>query len=61
MLSHKKKHGKIMQGGGKMTIERTFQGLRISTIHKDQYVTMHYIGYSKKEAVRLFKEHLRGL
>ena len=44
-----------------MTIENTFQGIRISTIHNDQYVTMHYIGYSKTEAIRLFKKHLRGL
>ena len=44
-----------------MTIENTFQGIRISTVHNDQYVTMHYIGYTKREAIREFKLYLRGL
>jgi len=45
-----------------MSIERTFQGAwRISTVHNDQYVTMQYMGYTKKEAIAAFKYHLKTL
>jgi hypothetical protein len=44
-----------------MTIERTIQGIRISTIHKGYLVTQHYIGYSKREATKLFKRHIREI
>ena len=38
-----------------MTVERTFQGAwRISTIHKGQYITRQYFGYTKKETIQEF-------
>jgi len=44
-----------------MTIEKTFQGAwRISTIHNGEYITMQYFGYTKREAVALFKAYLKG-
>ena len=42
-----------------MTIERTIQGIRISTIHNGYLVTRQYIGYSKIESVRLFKLYIK--
>ena len=42
-----------------MTVENTFQGIRISTMHKGYLVTQHYIGYSKKHAIKLFKQHIK--
>jgi hypothetical protein len=40
-----------------MTIEKTYQGAwRISAIIDGHLVTKQYFGYSKKEAVALFKE-----
>lgn len=44
-----------------MTVEKTFQGIRISTIHKGHRVSMHYMGYTKEEAIREFKHYLKGL
>lgn len=44
-----------------MTIERTIQGIRLSTIHKGYLVTQHYIGYTRKEAKQLFRQYLREL
>ena len=44
-----------------MNIEKTFQGAwRISTVIGNQYFHRQYMGYTKKEAVRLFKEYLKG-
>ena len=43
-----------------ITIEKTFQGLRLSTIINDIYYTRHYIDYSKKEAIKLFKEYVKN-
>lgn len=43
-----------------MIIEKTVQGIRISDICNGQYITKHYIGYTKKDAVALFKKHLKG-
>lgn len=42
-----------------MTIEKTSQGIRITDIVKGEYISKHYIGYSKKEAVKRFKQGLR--
>ncbi len=42
-----------------MTIERTIQGWRVSAMHHGYRVSQHYIGYTRREAVRLFREHLR--
>ena len=42
----------------KPSVERTFQGIRVSTVHDGYYVHQHYIGYSQKEAVELFKQYL---
>lgn len=40
-----------------MTIEKTFQGAwKISAIINGYLVTRQYMGYTKKEAIRLFKE-----
>jgi len=44
-----------------MTVENTFQGIRVSTMHKGYRVSMHYIGYTKKEAVLEFKQHLKTI
>jgi len=45
-----------------MTIERTFQGAyRISTIKHNQYITKQYMGYSKREALSLFKQYLNSI
>jgi hypothetical protein len=40
-----------------MTIEKTYQGaLKISDIIGGQFVSRQYFGYSKREALRLFKD-----
>ena len=44
-----------------MSVERTTQGIRISTIYKGKFVSMHYIFYTKREAIREFKQHLKTL
>ena len=44
-----------------MTIEKTLQGIRISTMHNGYWVHQHYIGYTKHEAMRLFRQYLKGL
>jgi hypothetical protein len=45
-----------------MTIERTFQGAwRITTMHKDQYVTRQYFFCTKREAIAEFKQELKTL
>jgi len=38
-----------------MSIERTVQGWRISDIVHGYRVSQHYIGYTKREAIRLFR------
>lgn len=43
-----------------MSIERTIQGIRISAIVNGHRVSMHYIGYTKRQAVSEFKAHIRG-
>ena len=42
-----------------MTIESTIQGWRVSTVHAGYRISQHYIGYTRREAVRLFRKHLR--
>lgn len=43
-----------------MTIERiTNGGYRLSTIHNGCLVSKVYIGYTKKEALRLFRGYLK--
>jgi hypothetical protein len=44
-----------------MTIEQTMQGIRVSDIIFNQRVSMHYIGYSKKQAKRRFKEYIQTI
>lgn len=44
-----------------MSIEKTLQGIRISTIYKGYRVSRLYMGYSKTESVRLFKEYLKTI
>ena len=41
-----------------MTIETTMQGYLISTMHKGARVSMHYIGYTRKEAMQAFRQYL---
>lgn len=43
-----------------MTIEKTLQGYRISTMHQGYLITRLYIGYSKKEAIQQFKLYIKG-
>ena len=44
-----------------MTIERTFQGAwRISAMHRGQFLSRQFMGYTKREAVAEFKAFLRG-
>ena len=42
-----------------MNIERTTQGYRISTVHAGYRISQHYIGYTRREAIQLFRAHLR--
>jgi hypothetical protein len=45
-----------------MTIVKTIQGAyRISDIVNGQLVEMQYFGYTKRESLKMFKEHIRGL
>lgn len=45
-----------------ISINRTFQGAwELSTIVGDQYIHRQYMGYTKKEAIKLFKEYLKDL
>jgi hypothetical protein len=49
-----------------MTVRKTFQGWECSTVWtfksgRDFWVHMHYIGYSKREASRRFREYLASL
>ena len=44
-----------------MTVEKTIQGIRISTIYKGYLVTQHYLGYTRKEAVLEFKQYLKTI
>lgn len=34
-------------------------GYHIATVHNGQYVKMRYFGYTKREAIRLFKLKLK--
>ena len=41
--------------------EKTFQGAwRFSTIIKGHLFSMQYMGYTKREALRLFKQDMRN-
>ncbi len=44
-----------------MTIERSFPsgGWKIYTMHKGYLVSRFYLGYTKREAIRLFKLELK--
>lgn len=49
------------QRNSTMTIEKTINGYwRISTMHNNHLFTRIYIGYTKKEAIRAFKEELKS-
>lgn len=41
-----------------ITFEQLHSGLRLTTIYEDEYYTQLYIGYSKKESTRAFKEYV---
>ena len=42
-----------------ITIRKTFQGAyELSAIVGDDYISRQYMGYSKREALRLFKQYL---
>jgi hypothetical protein len=44
-----------------ITVERNHAGAYVlSAIHGGYLVSRQYYGYTKREAVRLFKEELRG-
>lgn len=44
-----------------MTIERTFQGAyRISAIVNGYLVYKQYMGYTRKESIRAFKEFIKN-
>lgn len=44
-----------------MTIEKTFQGAwRISAMINDQLVTRQFFGYTKKQAIAIFKHETQG-
>jgi hypothetical protein len=38
-----------------VTVERTLQGWRVSAMLKGYRVSKHYIGYTKRDAIRMFK------
>jgi len=38
-----------------MTIERTFQGWRLSAMVNGERISRHYIGYTKREAFAVFR------
>jgi len=43
-----------------MSIEKTFQGAyKISQIYKGYLVSRQYFGYTKKQAISLFKQYLK--
>jgi hypothetical protein len=46
-----------------MTVEKMFPsgGYRVSEIVNGYYVTMRYFGYTKKEAVRLFRQYIKEI
>ena len=45
-----------------MTISKNYQGAWvIYSSHNGQLITMTYMGYTKKQAINRFKEHLRGI
>lgn len=41
-------------------IEQSLQGIRLSTIFLGYRISKLYIGYTKKEAVRLFKQEVKN-
>lgn len=45
-----------------ITINRTFQGAwELSTIVGTTWIHRQYMGYTKKEAISLFKEYIKDL
>lgn len=44
-----------------MLIENVFSGIRLSDIVGNQRVSKLYIGYSRRSAVKLFKQYIREL
>lgn len=43
-----------------MTITKTIQGIRLSTILDNHLFTRHYIGYSMTEAKKKFRKEIRS-
>jgi len=44
-----------------MNVEQTHNGLKITDIIGNQLISRLYIGYSKKESIKLFKEYKKQL
>lgn len=41
-----------------ITIEKTTQGFRLLTLYKGRLYSRHYMGYTVKEAMKLFQEYV---
>lgn len=44
-----------------MIFEYSINGLTISDLVGDQFISRSYIGYSKSESIKLFKQYIREL
>ena len=44
-----------------ISVERTHNGLVLSTMHNGYYVHRLYQGYTKREAIEAFKDYLKEL
>ena len=45
-----------------ISYERTYQGSWVlGTVLDGYFESMHYIGYTKKEATQLFRQHIKQL
>ena len=44
-----------------MNLEQTLNGLKITDIIGNQLISRLYIGYSKEESIKLFKEYKKQL
>tara|TARA_Y100001963_G_scaffold58237_1_gene81516 strand:- start:53 stop:193 length:141 start_codon:yes stop_codon:yes gene_type:complete len=44
-----------------MTLEHTVNGLLVSDLIGDQFISRLYVGYSEEEASQLFKQYIEDL
>jgi hypothetical protein len=42
-----------------MTIEKTIQGIRITDMINKQFITRHFIGYTKVQAIKKFNNEVK--